>query len=765
MSQLTDRGPTLSSRGRASTQRSSALGTAFLGGVLAAGLGLGAFAVAVLLLWVASPYPDSDPSRALHLAADLWFLAHGSDLVRAVAASGGASPVAVTPLLLMALPLWLLYRSARHILESPGCGDTARRTEGRAGHKTDHRADHRANVQTDDQAGTQPPAQSAPWEHSHPDAEPTPHPALRPEPHPTLSPELHPDPRPTPHPALHSTPHPLTPDNFPPKPTHPPKPASPSLLHFEDIDPEPTPRLLLGWLLTGYLLVAGAALLYASSGPLHVEPLSALLYVPVVAVVTLAVAAWRTLGPAVFVPLPGPVRRAHDRLPAGLRASLEGRRLATAVSAGFAALLMLLLCGALLALLALGWHAPAVRSDFLALTHDWVGRCTVLLLSLVLLPNTVVWGVAYGLGPGFTLGAGSTVGPLAAAGYPELPHFPLFGMVPEAGATGPLHWLTAVVPLAVGAALARYAALSAKAYAAAARAGAPAGPDATPATRPAGVEWTGWRETAVAAGLAAFGCAGVTALLAGLAGGALGSSALARFGPNWWQTGLATLGWTVLLGVPGALVARAWWLRGVPRPPKPEREPREKLRKRMWGGAKRLTLAILRAAGQGAGAACRFCWTALRRTATTRTRREPRRRPRRPRLRPRRSPRHRRTAGSAEPYDYAYDRDYGTGPGLGHPLDHGHPYDDSRPHAPGHPQEHAPEHPHSLSSGSGFDHSSAPGLHTPPSTSWHDASTRRARWSALRASSGGLMTDFEPTAPPRAQTPGNASAAGPEGGG
>ncbi|WP_158813299.1 DUF6350 family protein [Streptomyces rimosus] len=638
MSQLTDRGPTLSSRGRASTQRSSALGTAFVGGVLAAGLGLGAFAVAVLLLWVASPYPDTNPSRALHLAADLWFLAHGSDLVRAVTASGAESPVAVTPLLLMALPVWLLYRTGRHILETtPPYGDTA-------------------------------------W-----------------PPVPSVSPA-------------------------------PPAPSSPTLLHLDDIDPDPGPRLLLGWFLAGYLSVTGAALLYASEGPLYVEPLSALLYVPVVATLTVAVAAWHSIGRAAFVPLPDRVQRLYDRLPSGLCAALEGRRGVTALRAATASVLVLLLCGALLALLALGWHAPAVRDGFLGLTHDWSGRCTVVLLSLVLLPNTVVWGLAYGLGPGFTLGAGSTVGPLGTSGHPGLPHFPLFGMFPEPDVTGPLYWLTAAVPLAAGLALARYAALSAKSYAAATR---------PVATRPAGAEpacrheWTGWRETAAAAGLAALGVGVVSAVLAGLAGGALGSAALARFGPSWWQTGLAALSWALLIGVPGALVARLWWLRGVPRPPKPAPRPRVKLRVRFGRAAKRLTRAV----GCWSWAACRFAWTALARTAS---------RSLRPRPRPRRHARHARgrTPDSREPYDYAYDRGHGTGCAA--------------EYASGYAPEYAPD---------------PDGGHP-----WHDASTRSARWSALRASSGGLMTDFEPTTLPHEEAPenavpGNASAATHKGGG
>ncbi|WP_199836365.1 DUF6350 family protein [Streptomyces sp. NRRL F-4489] len=133
MSQLTERGTTLSSHGRTAARRSSAIGTAAVSGATAAGLGLGALAVAVLLLWIASPYPDSGPSRALHLAAGLWFLAHGGDLVRTATLSGAPAPLAVTPLLLAALPLWLLHRAARDTLAAatadrpaaPGTGPAA----------------------------------------------------------------------------------------------------------------------------------------------------------------------------------------------------------------------------------------------------------------------------------------------------------------------------------------------------------------------------------------------------------------------------------------------------------------------------------------------------------------------------------------------------------------------------------------------------------------------------------------------------------------
>ncbi|MGW0840337.1 cell division protein PerM [Streptomyces sp. NPDC002787] len=93
--------------------RSSQLVAAALGGVLAAGLGLGAFAALVTVLWISSPYPDSGPAGALHVAAALWLLSHGVELVRVDTLSGAPAPVGLVPLLLLALPTVLLHRSAR----------------------------------------------------------------------------------------------------------------------------------------------------------------------------------------------------------------------------------------------------------------------------------------------------------------------------------------------------------------------------------------------------------------------------------------------------------------------------------------------------------------------------------------------------------------------------------------------------------------------------------------------------------------------------
>ncbi|MFI9260471.1 DUF6350 family protein [Streptomyces sioyaensis] len=436
MSQFTDRGPALSSHGRTAAERSSAIGAAFLGGVTAAGLGLGALTVAVLLLWVASPSPDSGPSRALHLAADLWLLAHGGDLVRTGTHSGVPAPVAVTPLLLVVLPVWLLHRAARHALATAADGRPA--------------------------PGDSPGAASV-----------------------------------------------------------------------------VAPRTLLGALLTGYLLIAAGALLYACAGGLSAEPLSVLLYVPATAVATLAATAWRLLRHPGADLLPDRALRACARVPDGLRTFFSGARCAAAGRAAGYALAALLGSGALLTLLGLGLHAGRVGHDLLQLAPDWASRATVLLLCLVLLPNAAVWGTAYGLGPGFTVGAGSTVGPLGTSAHPVLPQLPLLGGVPDAGPGSPLTWAVAVLPLIAGALLARSVARTAQPP------GAPGGP------------WSWW-VTACVAALGAGFCGAAMALLAGLSGGALGTGALAAFGPSWWRTGLAAAGWTALTGIPGAVVLRAW---------------------------------------------------------------------------------------------------------------------------------------------------------------------------------------------------------------
>ncbi|MEU0985559.1 DUF6350 family protein [Streptomyces sp. NPDC005953] len=94
-------------------RRKAALVACFARGAITAGLGLGAIAVLVMVLWISSPYPDSGPQGALHVAAGIWLLAHGTELVRTDTLTGPPAPMGLVPLLLVALPVWLIHRAAR----------------------------------------------------------------------------------------------------------------------------------------------------------------------------------------------------------------------------------------------------------------------------------------------------------------------------------------------------------------------------------------------------------------------------------------------------------------------------------------------------------------------------------------------------------------------------------------------------------------------------------------------------------------------------
>ncbi|MFF1925496.1 DUF6350 family protein [Streptomyces sp. NPDC058221] len=426
---MTERSPSLS----AEQGRPAVLASALLRGALAAGLGLGSIAVLVMVLWISSPASDSGPVEAFHTAAGLWLLAHGAELIRTDTLTGAPAPVGVVPLLLGALPVWLVHRAARDVLEPD---------EGRGA---------------------------------------------------------------------------------------------------------PSPRAAFGLVTGGYLLVGGAVALYARGASMSAEPLSLLFpSVPVVAAAAAAgvwTASGRPLGPP---PSWAPVRlhEAMARSRFARRAEVVGRSAAAGV-------MVLLGGGALVVAAALVWHADPVQDSFLRLSGDWAGRFAVLFLALLLVPNAAVWGAAYGLGPGFALGTASTVGPVAFEGRPALPDFPLLAAMPAEGAGAPLNWATAAVPVAAALTVAWFTV----------RRAAPAHGEREEA-------WS-MRETVLAVVLGAVGCGIGAALLAAAAGGPLGTRALSEFGPVWWLTGAAALVWTAALGVPAALLLRAWRLRGRTAPEQP----------------------------------------------------------------------------------------------------------------------------------------------------------------------------------------------------
>ncbi|GGN24345.1 hypothetical protein GCM10011578_057440 [Streptomyces fuscichromogenes] len=430
---LLSRRPSLSSRGPSLAplldrvrDRSPGLAASLAAGALAAGLGLGSFAVLAIGLWVSSPYPDSGPGGAVHVAAALWLLAHGVELVRTDTLSGLPAPVGVTPLLLFVPPALLVYRGARDAVDAP------------------HGADGAA-------------------------------------------------------------------------------------------DAPPPVRARTAWtgVVAGYLAVGGCAALYASGGELRPRWVSVAVCLPLLATAAAGAGVWAAYGRP-REPLPNLVRM----LPGAVRRLLLGRdtrvRWATAVRASLAGTAVFFGGGTLLLAVSLVAHGDTARASFLQLTEGWSGRCAVLLLCVSLIPNAAVWSASYALGPGFALGAGHLVNPLASDPAPLLPPFPLLAAVPQHGPGTPLNWLAGTVPVAAGATVAWF--VSARA----AERHWPAGRTAGVATR------------------AALLCALLLAALAELTGGPLGVGALSRFGPVWWQTGTATCGWLLAVAVPGALGLRRW---------------------------------------------------------------------------------------------------------------------------------------------------------------------------------------------------------------
>lgn len=457
MMPMTHRRPSLSPLLTRMRDRSPGLAASLLGGAVAAGLGLGSFAVLVMVLWISSPYPDSGPGGALHMAAALWLLAHGVELVRADTLSGVPAPVGVTPLLLLVLPVWLLHRAARDaVLGGADDADT-------------------------------------------------------------------------------------------------------------DIPPVPARTAWTGVAL-GYLAVGTAAALYASGGELSPSWSWTAVCLPLLAAGAAGSGVWTAYGRprepvlSVLILLPAGLRR----LVLGPEACASRARIGTAARAAGLGTSVLVGGGALLLAVSLVWHGGAARTSFLQLTEGLSGRFAVLLLCLALIPNAAVWSASYGLGPGFALGVSHTVAPLASDPAPLLPPFPLLAAVPDAGTGTPLNWLAGLVPVAAGVMAGWFVARVAVGQQGDGEGELKAASGSRGASAPA--PWPQGR-TAATALLAAVLCAVALALLAELSGGPLGGAALARFGPVWWQTGGAALGWIAAVAVPTAVGLRAWRLR-APRVPR-----------------------------------------------------------------------------------------------------------------------------------------------------------------------------------------------------
>ncbi|MFF7179658.1 DUF6350 family protein [Streptomyces sp. NPDC008121] len=294
--------------------------------------------------------------------------------------------------------------------------------------------------------------------------------------------------------------------------------AARDTLEADDGRPMPSTGAAVTAVCSGYLLVAACVAAYAARGPLPADPISTAVWLPAVVAAAAGLGVWTANGR----PLP---RR--EQAAVGLRA-------------GGLAAVTLLGGGAILAGVALSRNAAEVQTSFTGLAGEWSGRSGLLLLTLALLPNTAVWGAAYGLGPGFALGTGAVATPLGLTGDAAVPAFPLLAALPAEGPGAWPHRAAAAVPLVAALVLGWWAGRSARL-------------------------WTG-REAALTALVAAGVCGVALAVLAAAAGGPLGSGRLSAFGPVWWRTGAAAALWSAVVGVPTALTVRAWARRGLHRP-------------------------------------------------------------------------------------------------------------------------------------------------------------------------------------------------------
>ncbi|GAA2505175.1 hypothetical protein GCM10010406_47340 [Streptomyces thermolineatus] len=475
-----------------------------LGGMLAAALGLGALVLVVITLWITSPYPDDGPAGPLRVAADLWLAAHGAGLVRTDGAGGTTVPVGITPLLLVVLPVWLLHRAGEQsVAHDTGTG-TGTGTEADTGTEAGTGTGTEADTGTEAGTGTGTEADTGTGTAD----------------------------------ADAGLPHSRAPRTAPRTAGRLPRGARRAGRAGDGPPPlraDPTDAVgRVAWLVTGYTLVALAALLHSLTGPLSAEIPDVLVRVPLVAALVAGAGAWKGCGRP---PLPNPLRASSGPAERATHAFLPRGGVRVALRAAAAATGTVVAGGALLFCLALVRSAPEAAQSFSRLTGPLPGRIAVLLLAVCLVPNAVVWGACYALGPGFAVGGGGTVSPAAWTGRPDLPLFPLLEALPEPGVPGPAAWAVAVVPVAAAVLLGMTVA------------GAATGRGAA--------RWR-WRQTAAVTVLAALASGAGAALLAGAASGPMGLHALADFGPRWWAAGGAAAAWAAGGGLPVALFLR-WW--------------------------------------------------------------------------------------------------------------------------------------------------------------------------------------------------------------
>jgi Family of unknown function (DUF6350) len=235
--------------------------------------------------------------------------------------------------------------------------------------------------------------------------------------------------------------------------------------------------------------------------------------------------------------------------------ALMSARTRSVLAGSAGSLLVLGAAGALASALALASHVHQFSGEYQQLDPGVVGAGLLLLAQVAYLPNAMLWAIAYMLGPGFAVGAGTVVAPTGAV-TGALPAFPLLAALPGGG--GPASgWLAPVllaVPYLAGLAGGLLVARTAP----------------TVALEAAPIR-------AFCSGLLT---GGVLGLATAFSGGPLGDGRLSAVGPSAWQA--ATVA-ALEVGIAAAVTAGAanWWrirsrspVGGSARAERPEGAPR-----------------------------------------------------------------------------------------------------------------------------------------------------------------------------------------------
>ncbi len=197
---------------------------------------------------------------------------------------------------------------------------------------------------------------------------------------------------------------------------------------------------------------------------------------------------------------------------------------------------VLVAAGMLTTAVALANHVHQFGAVYDRLGPGLVGSVLLLLAQLAYLPNAVLWAIAYMVGPGFAVGAGTIVAPTGSV-LGAMPAFPLLAALPGGPHDSVPGWLAAVllsIPYLAGVTggllIVRH----------------------VPHATVDGVAIRGF------CGGAASGV--LIGLLAAFAGGPLGDGRLSAVGPSAWQVMVVA---ALELGIAAAVSAGAgqWWYR------------------------------------------------------------------------------------------------------------------------------------------------------------------------------------------------------------